>query len=42
LLTQRTYLQTQIAYLESLRELRETSVLISGMLLSDSLAGTGK
>ena len=42
LLTQRTYLQTQIAYLESLRELRETSVLISGMLLSDSLAGVGK
>jgi cobalt-zinc-cadmium efflux system outer membrane protein len=42
LLAQRTYLQTQIAYLESLRELRETSVLINGMLLSDSLAGAGK
>ena len=42
LIAQRTYLQTQIAYLQSLRELRETSVLISGMLLSESLAGTGK
>ncbi len=42
LLAQRTYLQTQIAYLDSLRELRETSVLIDGLLLSDSLAGSGK
>ncbi|HEY2881275.1 MAG TPA: TolC family protein [Pirellulales bacterium] len=42
LIAQRTYLQTQVAYLEALRELRETSVMIEGLLLSDSLAGTGK
>jgi outer membrane protein, heavy metal efflux system len=42
LVAQRTYLQTQITYLDSLRELRETSVLIDGLLLSDSLAGSGK
>lgn len=39
LLSQRTFLQTQIAYIDSLRELRETSVLLNGLLLSDSLAG---
>jgi cobalt-zinc-cadmium efflux system outer membrane protein len=37
LVVQRTYLQTQVAYLDALRELRETSVLIDGLLLSDSL-----
>jgi cobalt-zinc-cadmium efflux system outer membrane protein len=39
LVVQRTYLQTQVAYLDALRELRETSVLIDGLLLSDSLPG---
>ncbi len=38
LVVQRTYLQTQIAYLDALREFRETSVLLDGLLLSDSLA----
>jgi cobalt-zinc-cadmium efflux system outer membrane protein len=42
LLAQRTLLQTQVAYLESLRELRETSVLLDGYLLSDSLPGVMK
>ena len=42
LLAQRVYLQTQVSYLEALRELRETSVLLEGQLLSDSLPGTGK
>jgi len=39
LLSQRTYLQTQMAYLDALRELRTTSVLLEGLLLSDSLPG---
>jgi outer membrane protein, heavy metal efflux system len=42
LLSQRTYLQTQMAYLEALRELRTTSVLLEGLLLSDSLPGVMK
>jgi len=42
LLSQRTYLQTQMAYLDSLRELRQTSVLLEGLLLSDSLPGVMK
>jgi cobalt-zinc-cadmium efflux system outer membrane protein len=37
LVAQRTYLQTQVAYLDAVRELRETTVLIDGLLLSDSL-----
>ena len=41
LVVQRTLLQTQIAYLDSLRELRETSVLLDGLLLSDSLPARG-
>jgi len=39
LVVQRTYLQTQATYLDAIRELRETSVLIDGLLLSDSLPG---
>jgi len=42
LLSQRTYLQTQMAYLDALRELRTTSVLLEGLLLSDSLPGVTK
>jgi len=42
LLSQRTYLQTQVAYLDALRDLRETSVLLDGLLLSDSLPGVMK
>jgi cobalt-zinc-cadmium efflux system outer membrane protein len=42
LLSQRTYLQTQMAYLDALRELRTTSVLLEGLLLSDSLPGVMK
>jgi hypothetical protein len=37
LLAQRTFLQTQVAYLDALRELRETSVLLNGMLAHDRL-----
>jgi len=42
LLSQRTYLQTQMSYLDALRELRTTSVLLEGLLLSDSLPGVMK
>ncbi len=42
LLAQRVYLQTQVSYLDALRELRETSTLLAGLLLSDSLSGVGK
>ena len=43
LVAQRTYLQTQVTYLEALRELRETSILLDGLLLSDALAsGSGR
>jgi cobalt-zinc-cadmium efflux system outer membrane protein len=42
LLAQRVFLQTQVSYLDALRELRETSTLLQGMLLSDSLASVGK
>ena len=37
LTAQRTYAQTNLAYLESLRQLREATVTIDGLLLSDSL-----
>jgi len=40
LTTQRTYLQTNLSYLESLRQLRESSVMIEGLLLRDSLQNT--
>ena len=39
LTAQRTYLQAQTAHLDALRELRETSILIEGLLLMDSLQG---
>lgn len=38
LTVQRTYFQANLAYLEALRELRESSVIIENMMLSDSLA----
>jgi cobalt-zinc-cadmium efflux system outer membrane protein len=38
LTAQRTYFQTNLAYLESLRELQQASALIDGMLLSESLS----
>lgn len=34
---QRTYFHTNLAYLDALRELRETSIAIQGLLLTDSL-----
>ncbi len=34
---QRTYFQTNLAYLDALRELRETSIAIEGLLLTGSL-----
>jgi cobalt-zinc-cadmium efflux system outer membrane protein len=34
---QRTYFQTQVAYLEALRQLRDSAATIEGLLLSDSL-----
>ena len=37
LTAQRTYFQTNLAYLEALRELRSASAIIEGNLLSDSL-----
>lgn len=37
LTSQRTYFQTNLAYLESLRQLRESAVVIDGLLLTDSL-----
>jgi cobalt-zinc-cadmium efflux system outer membrane protein len=42
LLSQRDYLRTEVSYLDALRELRETSVLLQGLLLSDSLPGAAK
>lgn len=39
LTSQRTFFQTNLAYLESLRQLRESRAAIDGMLLSDSLRG---
>lgn len=39
LTAQRTYFQTNLAYLESLNEMWRTSRQIDGLLLSDSLAG---
>jgi outer membrane protein, heavy metal efflux system len=37
LTAQRTYFQTQMAYLESLKQLRSSAVQIDGLLLTDSL-----
>jgi cobalt-zinc-cadmium efflux system outer membrane protein len=37
LTAQRTYFQTQLAYLDALKQLRRSSVEIEGMLLTDSL-----
>lgn len=37
LTSQRTFFQTNLAYLDSLRQLRESRALIDGMLLTDSL-----
>jgi len=37
LLAQRTYIQAQTAHLDALRELRNASILLEGMLLTDSL-----
>ncbi len=37
LTTQRTYVRTNLAYLDALRELWETSITIDGLLLTDSL-----
>jgi len=37
LTAQRTYFQTNLSFLESLRQLRESSVIIEGLLLRDSL-----
>jgi cobalt-zinc-cadmium efflux system outer membrane protein len=34
---QRTYFQTQVAYLEALRQLRDSAESIEGLLLTDSL-----
>ena len=42
LLSQRDCLRAEVSYLDALRELRETSVLLQGLLLSDSLPGAGK
>jgi outer membrane protein, heavy metal efflux system len=41
LTAQRTYFQTNLAYLEALRELRSASAAIEGSLLSDSLRAEG-
>lgn len=41
LTTQRTYFQTNLAYLEALRELWEGSVAIDGLMLTDSLQAAG-
>jgi cobalt-zinc-cadmium efflux system outer membrane protein len=38
LTSQRTFAQTNLAYLEAVRELRQSAVAIEGLLLSDSLA----
>lgn len=38
LTSQRTFFQTNLAYLESLRQLRESRAAIDGMLLTDSLS----
>jgi cobalt-zinc-cadmium efflux system outer membrane protein len=37
LASQRTFFQTSLAYLQSVRELREAAILIEGQLLNDSL-----
>ncbi len=39
LTSQRTYAETNLAYLESLRQLRENSIVIEGLLLTDGLQG---
>lgn len=40
LTAQRTYFQTNVAYVEALRQLRENTVAIEGLLLTDSLRQT--
>jgi cobalt-zinc-cadmium efflux system outer membrane protein len=40
LTSQRTYFQTNLAYLDALRELRESAVAIDGLLLTDSLTAS--
>jgi len=40
LTAQRTYFQTNLAYLESVQQLRESAVTIDGLLLTDSLTAT--
>jgi hypothetical protein len=40
LTSHRTYFQTNLAYLESARELRESAIAIDGLLLTDSLTAT--
>lgn len=41
LTAQRTFFQTQVAYLENVRSLSRQNAAIDGMLLSDSLSGKG-
>jgi cobalt-zinc-cadmium efflux system outer membrane protein len=41
LTSQRTYFHTKLAYLESLQQLRESTVMIEGLLLRDSLQSAG-
>jgi cobalt-zinc-cadmium efflux system outer membrane protein len=41
LTTQRTFVETNLAYLDALRQLREAVAAIDGMLLKDSLAAGG-
>ena len=40
LTAQRTYFQTNLAYLDALRDLRSATTSLEGNLLSDSLQGT--
>lgn len=42
LTAQRTFAQTNLAYLEALRELRQSAVAIDGLLLGDSLSNPGE
>lgn len=41
LTSQRTFFQTNLSYLESLRQLREARAMVEGLLLRDSLGGEG-
>jgi cobalt-zinc-cadmium efflux system outer membrane protein len=40
LTSQRTYFQTNLAYLEAVRQLRESAIAIDGLLLTDSLTAS--